>query len=263
MEILSYLPIIYAYFIPFIMVMTRIGVLLTTVTVLHRDKITMRMLVTISVVLSLYVILQQPKPVAEVNFSLPIIIAMLVQGLIGFTGALIINIVFDIFIGMGQIVAIQIGLSMASLIDQRYGYITSMADFYFIVASVLFFLLNGHLVLFKTVVDSFSVLPISAMQFNANLLPKVASYAGVIFTGATLLAIISITVALLINIALATMTKFAPQFNIFSIGVNIQLAIGLFMLYLTFSLFTQGATSAINDGLLTFRQFMLGLKYGG
>ncbi len=262
MEILSYLPIIYAYFMPFILVMTRIGVLLTSVTVLRRDKITLRMITAISVVLSVYVILQQPKPPIENEFNLALIIAMLVQGIIGFSAALIINIVFDIFIGVGQIVATQVSLSLASLIDQRYGYITSLADFYFIVATVLFFLMNGHLILFKTVVDSFTVLPITALQFNVNLLPKVVGFAGVIFTGATLLSIISITVALLVNIALATMTKFAPQFNIFSIGVNIQLALGLFVLYLTFGLFTQGATNALNDALLTFRQFMLGLAHG-
>ena len=262
MEILSYLPIIYAYLIPFILVMTRIGVLLSSVSVLKRDKITLRMIFVLSVVLSLYVILQQSKPPQDTGFTFAVIVAMLVQGFIGFTAALIINIVFDIFIGVGQIIATQIGLSMASLIDQRYGYITSMADFYFIVAAVLFFLMNGHLILFKTVVDSFTVLPVTAIHFNVSLLPKVAGYAGVIFTGATLLSIITITVALLINIALAVMSKFAPQFNIFSIGINIQLIIGLFILYITFSLFTEGATSAMNDALTVFRQFMMGLAHG-
>ena len=64
----------------------------------------------------------------------------------------------------------------------------------------------------------------------------------------------SIIVAILItNFTLATMTRFAPQFNLFSIGINMSLIIGLILLYFTYNLYTDKSETLVQEGM-TFLQ---------
>ncbi len=70
-------------------------------------------------------------------FSFQMLLFVATQFFIGFVSGFIINIVFDVFLALGQVISLQIGLSMASLIDPRFGSITSLTQFYML-TSILF-----------------------------------------------------------------------------------------------------------------------------
>jgi flagellar biosynthesis protein FliR len=53
-------------------------------------------------------------------------------------------------------------------------------------------------------------------------------------------------IVLLCNITLAILSKLAPQFNLFSVGINIELLLGLFMIYLTFTAFVYHSKDSIS-----------------
>jgi flagellar biosynthetic protein FliR len=155
------------------------------------------------------------------------LVQIFIQVLVGVVSGVILNIVFEVFVAIGQITSTQIGLSVAGMIDPRYGYITSLTHFYVIVASLLFLLLNGHLFAIKTIVDSFNTLPLNQNFLPPDLLSSVMKYAAVIFSGSVMISITVLVVLLLMNISLAVMTKFAPQFNLFTLGINLQIILGL------------------------------------
>lgn len=250
MEIVSYIPQIYAEFSVFILILTRISTMLSMLVIFRRETITTRIVIALSTVLSLYVMLLYPEKTLNYDiFSIQMLVEAFLQAFIGFLSALIINIVFEIFVSVGQIISSQIGLSMASLIDQRFGYITSLTHFYVITATLIFLYLNGHLFAITTIVNSFNVLPINIAFNPSHLMMGIVNYASVIFSGAIMLSITIVIVLLLTNIAIAGMTKFAPQFNLFSIGINMELIIGLICIYLTFNLFATSGSNVIRDSI--------------
>jgi|SRR5579885_162758 flagellar biosynthetic protein FliR len=255
MDIVKLLPVIYEKFILFTLIFTRIAALLSTFVLFRRELITSRLVISLSIILSLYVLLAYAgKSIVYDVFSIDLLIQMLFQSFIGLVTGLILNLLFEVFVSAGQIISTQIGFSTASLIDPRFGYITSLTHFYMIVSTLLFLILNGHLFAIKAIVDSFNVLPLYKEIIPANLLIDVLNYAGVIFSGAIMLSITIITVLLLTNIALAIMTKFAPQFNLFSIGINMQSIIGLICIYVTFNLYMDNSGNLIRDCLAFLMQ---------
>jgi flagellar biosynthetic protein FliR len=180
---------------------------------------------------------------------------MLMQTVIGFISAIILNIVFEIFFAAGQLISSQIGLSMASQYDPRFGSVTHLTQFYIITATLIFFSINGHIFIIKSIVDSFQAIPIDQTIISRGMLFTILKYSQVIFNSSVLVSITLITTVLIINIGLAFITKFAPQFNIFSVGININLIAGLTAVYLTYQAFVNFASPEIQHGLSVLMHF--------
>jgi flagellar biosynthetic protein FliR len=190
------------------------------------------------------------KPVA-INLdimSVSYILQSITQTLIGFASGTIVNIAFEIFVSAGQIISTQIGLSTASLFDPKYGMITSLTQFYLVVGIIIFLLMNGHLILIDVIVSSFTILPVNQLVLNF-LGDAIVSYASIIFTGGVSMAMIILAVILLTNICLAVMSKFAPQFNLFSVGINMSLLIGLVCICATFNIVTDKGADYLGQSL--------------
>lgn len=249
------IEIIFANLLIFALSYTRIFVTLYTVSVLRQEMASLRLMICFAGVLAFYVILLTPAtaPTAT-TLSFDLLIKMIVQVLIGFMGGFLLNIVFEVFVSAGQIVSSQIGLAAASLFDPRFGMITSLTHFYLILAIIIFFQLNGHLILIDSLIKSFHVIPLDA-TINHLQFGDLVRFAAVIFKSGLLIAISIVAVILMTNICLAIMSKFAPQFNLFSIGLNMSLVIGLVLVYATFHITCDKGTEFIQDGLRHLQEF--------
>lgn len=257
MDILTLLPTIYEKLMVFTLIFSRIGATLTTFVIFKREMVTSRMMISLSFLLACYVLLIVNPGTSHVSLlSVESATNLIYQSLIGFMIGLILNILFEVFIAVGQIISGQIGLSMASLIDPRFGFITTLTHFYVITATIIFLSINGQLLLMKFLVDSFTVIPVDTAVFTALSLKPLLGFGSIIFSDAILLSITVIIVLMLTNISLAVMSKFAPQFNLFSIGINMQLMIGLFCLFVTYNLFIDQSQQLIGDTLLFIKNFI-------
>ena len=254
MNIIELIPTIYGKLIVFILVFARISALLSTFILFRRDYVNRRIIISLSGILAVYMLLfYDTTQVTYDVFSIQMIIQMMFQSFIGFVSGLILNIIFEIFMALGQVISMQIGLGMASLLDPRIGSITTLTRFYMYSIVILFLSLNGHLFVIKTLIDSFAVIPINHTINPSNFISAILNYSSVIFSGSVLLSITIIVAMMLTNFALALMTKFAPQFNIFSIGINLTLVLGLILIYFSFDMFVNRGGSYIEEGLTFFR----------
>lgn len=250
MELMSLIPSIYAKFLAYLLFFTRISALLTTFVLFRNNIITVRTVIALSSVLAVLAMMNySAKPAAQDLFSLAMFIQLGMQAFIGVFGGIILNIVFETFVAIGQVASTQVGLSFASLVDPRFGYITSLGHFYLIAGTLIFLLMNGHLYMLRALIESFHAIPPDQLFLPADSLNQVVRYAAVIFSGSVLISISLLIVVLLMNISLSVMTKFAPQFNLFTIGINLQLILGLLVLYMTFNLFVQHGAVMLQEGV--------------
>lgn len=264
MNTLSLIPFIYAKLMMFILVSTRISALFTTFVLFRRDYINSRTIIALTSVLAIYVMMLMPdKNIDNDISSIKLIMLAGFQFLIGFLAGFILNIVFEIFTAFGQILSAQIGLGLASLIDPRLGSITPISQFYMYAVILIFLFLNGHLFLIKTIVDSFFVISFDQEFIPKDLMLSILKYSSIIFEGSILLSMAIIVSVLLTNFALAVMTRFAPQFNLFSIGINMTLIIGLIIIFITFNLFIDKSTEMMHQGLLFLNDSIGMLKLHG
>lgn len=250
MNVVDLIPYIFERLILLMLIFTRISAFFSTFVFFRREFISTRIMVALAAILSFYVVLfEQTTNIPHDVFSLSMVMQELFQFFIGFISGFILNIVFEIFIALGQIISTQIGLSLASLIDPRLGNVTNLTQFYLFSITIVFLSLNGHLQVIKTVVESFNTLPVGRYFFPDQLIKGVLDYSKVIFSGSIALSLTIMLAILITNFAIALMTRFAPQFNIFSIGINITLLLGLFCVYFTFNLFVDKGAVFLQESM--------------
>lgn len=264
MDTLALLPIAYGKLSIFILAFSRISALFTTFIFFRRDWINARIIIALTTVLSLYVIVLYPKiKLMDDMLSIPMLIDLFFEFLIGFITGFILNIIFEVFAALGQIISIQIGLSTVTLFDPKLGSITPMTFFYMYSAIAIFLALNGHLLVIKFIMDTFDIVPIGHMFLPVDTLASILKYSNVMFQASVVLSITIMITMLLTNLALAAMTRFAPQFNLFSIGINISIILGLICVYETFNFFVNNSTQFMDSGFVFLRDTLNGLrKYG-
>lgn len=163
---------------------------------------------------------------------------MLQQMLIGIGMGFAARIVFAAFDMAGEFIGLQMGLGFATFFDPLSSSQTPViAEFYSLIALMLLLSMNGHLLYFATLAQSFSAIPVSATPLAAASWLNLAELGSKIFSAGLLLALPVVVALMITNVGLAVLTCAAPQLNIFALGFPLTLiggfaAIGISMHYL-------------------------------
>jgi len=156
------------------------------------------------------------------------------QFIIGIAMGFSIQIVFSAIDMAGNIISLSMGLGFASFFDPQTRATTpAVSQFLTLIATMLFLSLNLHLALLSALVESFDTLPIGAdIASRPGIWFHVVTAASVIFSSGVQLALPIIAALLVTNIALAILTRAAPQLNLFGIGFPITMTVGFVMVYI-------------------------------
>jgi flagellar biosynthetic protein FliR len=171
-------------------------------------------------------------PMPEVAPATPVgLWIMLQQMLVGIGMGFAARIVFAAFDVAGEFMGFQMGLGFATFYDPLRGAQTPvLAEFVDLIALLMLLSMNGHLLYFATLAQSFVAIPVSATPLGADSWINLARLGGHIFSAGVLLALpvsVSLTIT---NLALAVLTRAAPQLNIFALGFPLTLIGGFFTL---------------------------------
>lgn len=170
------------------------------------------------------------------------------QVAIGLTTGFILQMVFAALIFAGQGIAYGMGLGFASMVDPLNGQqVPVVAQIYMITTTLLFLSLDGHLLLIKLLVDSFTTLPIGQI-FDTNDVWAIISWSSRIFSDGLLLAMPIIISLLLVNIVFGVASKSAPQLQIFAVGFPITLMLGILLMWVTLPEVLELIPDILNDG---------------
>ncbi len=151
------------------------------------------------------------------------------QMLIGIGMGFAAKIVFTGFELAGEFIGAQMGLGFATFYDPLSSSQTPViSEFFNLIVLLLFLSMNGHLLYLATLVQSFSTIPISALPLGAGSWLNLAELGGKIFSAGLLLALPIVVALMITNVALAVLTRAAPQLNIFALGFPLTLLGGFF-----------------------------------
>lgn len=186
-----------------------------------------------------------PMPQVD-SISLQSMLLIGEQVLIGVMFGFLLQLYFHLFTVAGQIIAVQMGLGFASMVDPANGVsVPVLGQFLLMLVTLLFLAMNGHLVVFEVLAESFVTLPVGQGLLLDHYWQMAGKLSWVMAAG-LLMALPVITALLIINLAFGVMTRAAPQLNIFSIGFPLTLVLGIFIFWLGLSDFLaqfQGLTS--------------------
>lgn len=170
-------------------------------------------------------------PVNALDLSALMLVAeqILIGVLMGFS----LQLFFQAFVVAGQIISIQMGMAFASMVDPTNGVNSAViGQFLTMLVTLLFLAMNGHLVVFEVLTESFTTLPVGSAML-VNHFWDIAGKLGWVLGAAMVLVLPAITALLVVNIAFGVMTRAAPQLNIFSIGFPLTLVLGLVIFWIS------------------------------
>ena len=135
----------------------------------------------------------------------------------------------------------DIGLSMASEFDPTTNTTTTVTgQMYYYFMLLLLLISNMHQYILKAVIDSFTLIPLGGATFDISvLLQTFVTYFTDMFVIAFRIMLPVFACMLIMNCVLGVMAKVAPQMNMFSVGVQIKILVGLVVLFLMVFLFPE------------------------
>ncbi len=175
--------------------------------------------------------LMLPVVERQVPSALPLDVA-----LIGAVGEFMIGVTIGLAMAIllmggeaaGLVVGQQAGLALADVFDPtRNQPGTVISQVYVIVVTALFLMIGGHRAAMAALLDTYKVIPVLSFGMNESfLLLLVEMMAAALVLGIRLAGPVLVAL-LLMEIALAFLSRTMPQFNILSVGFSLRLLVGL------------------------------------
>ena len=218
----------------FIWPLMRISAMFISVPLFSIKAVPARVRLILSVALTFVVMPLLPTFPAVEMFSYQGMMVAIAQVMIGLSTGFIVQLVFSAVVFAGQGIALSMGLGFASMVDPQNGQqVPVVAQLYVISSTLIFLGLDGHLLLIKMLLDSFTSLPIGIDGIDKAGIWTIIAWSSRMFAGGLLLAMPVIASLLLVNISFGVATRAAPQLNIFSVGFPVTLMLGILLIWLT------------------------------
>jgi flagellar biosynthesis protein FliR len=177
----------------------------------------------------------------------------LTETLIGFAIGLGVALIVGAAEAMGDLLAVQIGLSGAAALDPLTSHsVPVLGTFASLFAVTLLLSLDAHLVMLGAIGDSLELLPVGVpLELSAGIATMV-TWGSTLFAVAVRLAAPVIATVLLANVALAVLGRAAPQLNVLAVAFPIQIGLGLLVFAASIPLIGAFFTgwAVIHDGML-------------
>ena len=183
-----------------------------------------------------------PDFVSSHVIDLPVLmVLMLKEVLIGAIIGFCANIIFVGVQMAGQILSMQMGLSISNILDPvTQQSVPVLGQFYMFLASLTFIFINGHLWLFSGIYNSYKAVPINYdFMFTGTFVEKIIYFTSQLFNVAFEIIVPIYAVLIIIALVLGLMSKALPQMNVFMVALPLKIYIGIALI----CLFLKPATS--------------------
>jgi len=212
--------------------LARISGLMLMAPVLGSNMIPMRIRIGLTILLTVTLAPLAPLDIRPLSAAGVAVLAQ--QVLIGAALGFIIKLVFEAVAFGGQFVSQAMSLGFAETVNPGVGGTTpEISQFYTMLVTLLFLVMNGHLQLISLLADSFRTLPVGTQGIGAEGLWGVLTFATHLFAGAVRVALPALTAVLVVNLGFGAISRSAPSMNLFAVGFPITICLGVLAVWLS------------------------------
>lgn len=179
---------------------------------------------------------------------LPFVVMILKEVVVG----LIIGISAQfLFIGIqmaGELIGLDMGFGMVNILDPTTGeQISIIGQFKYLLALLIFLVINGHHFLLNALHTSFIVIPLGTASLNQFITAEVITVSKEMFVIALKIGAPALVVLFLTSFIMGVIARTVPQMNIFIVGFPLKISVGLAMLGVSIPLFVYVFTKLVTQ----------------
>jgi flagellar biosynthetic protein FliR len=164
------------------------------------------------------------------------ILALVFEVAIGFIIGFICNIIFIAVQSAGEIMDMQMGLSVATALDPIFGAVISViGKLAFYTALIIFIAADGHHLILSAFHQSFTALPVGKLAnlSSPNLALQIIELSSTLWVTAIKLAAPAILLIFLSDFSFGIVSRVAPQVNVFMLGFQVKPLLGIFAILMS------------------------------
>lgn len=177
--------------------------------------------------------------------------------IIGILIGIFVNLLFQLFSGIGSILDSQGGFSSAQIFDPMTNNNSSVIEkfFYWISLSV-FIILNGHHYFIRAFIFSYDKIKIGDLNFTSNLLDSFVNTTVIIFRSSFMIIVPIIIVLIFVDVILGIISRIIPKINIIIISFPFKIVVTVGLLIISVKIiFNKFSSLYVDFNDLIFRIF--------
>ncbi len=219
----------------FLLCLARVLALIAAIPVFAGSQLSARIKVAISVgtALLLFPLMAPYTPKIEfklIDFGMVVINELLLGVLLG----LIAQLVFTAVSFGGTIIGYQMGFAAANVFDpQTTQQLSLMSQFQNVLAILIFLSLDGHHLFFRTIVESYRILPPGYLDLSLEAVPRLMELASQMFVLGIKFSAPILALLLISNLVLGILARVFPQLNVFMLSFPMNIGIAFLVIGLT------------------------------
>jgi flagellar biosynthetic protein FliR len=180
---------------------------------------------------------------AVIIFSVSDVTSIEYTGVIGYAGIIAKETICGMILGLFSNMAMSILALAGQMIDMNVGFsniqeldptsnvsVTISSTFLTYAVTLMLIVTDMHLFIIKAMVDSFTVVPLGAVHINGNIFTSFLHFIVDYMVIAFRIILPIFASILIVNTILAILAKVAPQMNMFVIGFQLKIFVGLTVL---------------------------------
>ncbi len=215
----------------FVLVMLRISALLVSAPVLGSSNFPARAKIGLAVLIAFLVTptierLNEPLPDAYLTLSLMAVSEVMLGLLMGF----FMTLVFAAVQVAGQVIDMLSGFALMNVFNPALETQVPIFGFFlFIVAALYLLAVDGHLLMIRAIVRTFSTMPLGEMAIRPEVLGQLSRWGTLMFVDGLLIAAPVAGALLLAYVTMGLMGRVVPQIHLFVVGFPFTIALALLM----------------------------------
>lgn len=219
--------------------------------------------VRIGVSLCLAVLLYQVVPRRDISYDtlLGYSIIVMKEAVTGFMIGFAANLCSTVVTFAGQIADMEMGLSMASMLDPATKQNSTITGVYYNYMVLLMLMVSGmHKYLFQALAETYLLIPVNGIVIEGDsLIAAIIGFMSDYIIIGFRICLPIFAVMIILNAVLGVLAKVSPQLNMFAVGIQMKVLVGISILFLSTAMLPGAADfiySQMKSTIVTFVETM-------
>lgn len=209
------------------------------------SSIPSRFKVGLSLALSYMVFLLTPHTELVYDTVMGYAALVIMEASVGLLTGLVSTVCMQVASMAGRLVDMEMGLSAASTMDPTYNDNVTVSGLIYRYAFTLLFITSGmYQYIIKAFLQTYELIPVGNVHFALDkILSSLITFMGQYFLIGFQIAMPVFAVITVMNAVLGVLAKVAPQMNLFAVGMQLKILVGLGVMYVSIWLIPTAADS--------------------
>ena len=220
----------------FLLILVRLSAFIFTAPIFSNSQIPRKVKACFSVFISMIIYNTVAVELPAYSDVISFAILVMQEAIVGLILGFIISACMYIVNYAGRLIDMEMGLSMANMMDPSTRIQASITGaFYTQMVLLLLLITNMHYYILRAIVDSFKHVPLGGVVFHAGLYEIMQSFLVDFFVIGFRIVLPVFAAMLIVNVVLGVLARIAPQMNMVVVGMQLKIFVGLVILYIIVS----------------------------